>query len=105
MLHIKVSIIIPIYNVAPYIIECMHSVYHQSYPHLEVILVDDCGTDNSMQIINSIDVGFIRFIIHLFFRKPFHVKRVILMVSVCGYSCSAGNIGSLCRYTSGQKCR
>ena len=53
MLHPKVSIIIPIYNVAPYIIECLDSVYNQTYQNIEVILVDDCGTDNSMQIINA----------------------------------------------------
>lgn len=48
-----ISIIIPIYNVAPYIIECLESVYNQSYPNIEVILVDDCGTDNSIQLVNN----------------------------------------------------
>lgn len=47
----KVSIIIPIYNVAPYIIQCLDSVYNQSYSNYEVILVNDCGDDNSMEII------------------------------------------------------
>lgn len=46
-----ISIIIPIYNVAPYIIECLESVYNQSYPKTEVILVNDCSTDESMQIV------------------------------------------------------
>lgn len=49
----KVSIIIPIYNVASYIVQCLDSVYHQTYQDLEVILVDDCGTDDSMGIINQ----------------------------------------------------
>ena len=48
-----ISIIIPIYNVAPYIIECLESVYNQSYPNIEVILVDDCSTDESMQIVDT----------------------------------------------------
>lgn len=48
--HPLISIIIPIYNVAPYIERCLQSVYHQSYCHLEVILVDDCGCDDSMAI-------------------------------------------------------
>ena len=49
----KVCIIIPIYNTAPYIIKCLDSVYNQSYPNIEVILVDDCGNDNSMEIVNQ----------------------------------------------------
>lgn len=48
-----ISCIIPVYNVAPYIIQCLESVYNQTYSNIEVILVDDCGTDNSMEIINQ----------------------------------------------------
>lgn len=50
----KVSIIIPIYNVEPYIENCINSVINQTYPNLEIILVDDCGTDNSMRIATQI---------------------------------------------------
>lgn len=50
----KVSIIIPIYNVELYIEKCLHSVFNQTYKNLEVILVDDCGTDKSMEITNKI---------------------------------------------------
>lgn len=46
----KVSIIIPVYNVAPYITRCLDSVTAQTYTDIECILVDDCGTDNSIQI-------------------------------------------------------
>lgn len=49
----KASVIIPVYNVAPYIVSCLDSIYHQTYQNLEVILVDDCGTDNSMEIIEQ----------------------------------------------------
>ena len=49
-----VSIIIPIYNVEEYIEECLESVYQQTYPHIEVILVNDCTPDNSMKIAKTI---------------------------------------------------
>lgn len=48
-----ISIIIPIYNVGLYIEECLNSVNSQTIAlkeKIECILVDDCGTDNSIQI-------------------------------------------------------
>ena len=46
-----VSIIIPVYNVAPYIGDCLRSVMRQSYKgDVECILVDDCGLDESIVI-------------------------------------------------------
>lgn len=45
----KVSIIIPVYNVEDYILECLESVAHQTYKgDMECIIVDDCGTDRSI---------------------------------------------------------
>ena len=54
----KVSIIIPIYNVELYIEKCLHSVFNQTYKNLEVILVDDCGTDKSMEIAEQIITNY-----------------------------------------------
>ena len=54
MSSIKVSIIIPIYNVAKYVEKCIQSVFNQTYSNIEIIIVDDCGTDNSMEIIYNI---------------------------------------------------
>lgn len=46
-----VSIIVPVYNVAPYIEDCLRSVMRQTYQgDMECLLVDDCGTDDSISI-------------------------------------------------------
>ena len=44
----KVSLIIPVYNVSEYIERCMHSVMAQTYTDIECIIIDDCGTDDSI---------------------------------------------------------
>lgn len=49
-----VSIVLPVYNVEKYIAECLHSILNQDYDQMEVIIVDDCGTDNSISIVNRI---------------------------------------------------
>lgn len=45
----KVSIIIPIYNVSDYIERCLTSVMVQTYKDIECILVDDCTPDDSIE--------------------------------------------------------
>ena len=45
---ITISVIIPVYNVSAYIERCIHSVMSQTYTDFECILVDDCGTDDSI---------------------------------------------------------
>lgn len=44
-----VSVIVPVYNVERYIDECLHSIRAQTYPHLEILLVEDCSSDGSLQ--------------------------------------------------------
>ncbi|MEZ3425065.1 MAG: glycosyltransferase [Lachnospiraceae bacterium] len=49
-----VSIIIPVYNVEKYLLRCIESVLSQTYPYIEIILVNDGSTDNSGNICNEI---------------------------------------------------
>jgi len=48
---IAISIILPIYNVEQYIEKCLDSITNQSFLNYELIVIDDCGYDNSMKII------------------------------------------------------
>ena len=42
-----ISVIVPVYNVAPYLEKCVNSIIAQTYTNLEIILVDDGSTDGS----------------------------------------------------------
>lgn len=49
----KVSIIIPAYNVAPWIEETLESVARQTFGDFECIIVNDCATDNTLDVATS----------------------------------------------------
>jgi glycosyltransferase involved in cell wall biosynthesis len=49
--HPFVSIIVPNYNHAEYLRERLESIYSQTYDNFEVILLDDCSSDNSKEIL------------------------------------------------------
>lgn len=48
----KVSVIMPVHNAEKYLSESISSVLQQTYPYWELLIVDDCSTDNSLAIIN-----------------------------------------------------
>lgn len=50
----SVSMLIPVYQAEKYIERCVRSVCEQTYRQLEIIIVDDGSTDNSLPLINSV---------------------------------------------------
>ena len=48
-----ISIIVPVYNVAPYLRQCLDSLVNQTYKELEIICVNDGSTDGSLQILEE----------------------------------------------------
>lgn len=49
-----VSLIVPVYNAELYIERCLLSALNQTYQNIEIILIDDCGNDNSIVIAQQI---------------------------------------------------
>ena len=50
MVEDKVSVIVPIYNVEPYLRRCLDSLVIQKHKNIEILMVDDCSTDGSVVI-------------------------------------------------------
>lgn len=53
MNDIKVSIVIPLFNGERFLKETIDSCLEQNYKNIEIVLIDDCSTDNSRNIINN----------------------------------------------------
>ena len=49
----KVSVIIPVYNVEPYLEKCLDSLINQTLKDIEIICINDCSTDNSLNILEQ----------------------------------------------------
>lgn len=52
-----VSVIIPAYNSANYIVDCLNSVLNQTYKNIEVIVVDDGSSDSTLDLVNEISAS------------------------------------------------
>lgn len=54
----EVNIIVPMYNVSRYLPAFLESVLRQTYEHYRIYVVDDCSTDNSVEILNKYRIRF-----------------------------------------------
>lgn len=77
MQDIKISVVIPVYNVEKYIKECIESVINQTFKDIEIIVVDDGSKDSSMKIVE----------------KYLYDKRIKIIKQKNGGAASARNTG------------
>ena len=61
----EISIVVPLYNAEKYIETCIVSILNQTFENFEVIVVDDCSTDNTLEIVQKFDDPRIK-IVHQF---------------------------------------
>lgn len=61
MENIRISVIVPLYNCAPYIEECFGSLKGQTFESFEVLCVDDCSTDGSLSLAKQAGADDARF--------------------------------------------
>ncbi|WP_022664369.1 glycosyltransferase family 2 protein [Desulfospira joergensenii] len=54
MTPVKISVIIPFFNVESYISQCIRSVLSQTLKEIEIVCVDDCGEDNSLKMVREL---------------------------------------------------
>ncbi len=55
----KVTVLIPVYNAESYLKECIESILNGTFTDFELLLIDDCSTDSSVEIIRSVtDPGY-----------------------------------------------
>lgn len=58
----KVTVLMPTYNVAPYVKEAIASVLRQTYTNFELLVIDDCSTDDTVSVVRSINDPRIRIV-------------------------------------------
>ncbi|QES89197.1 glycosyltransferase family 2 protein [Rhizosphaericola mali] len=77
----KISIIVPVYNVEAYIERSINSIINQSCKEFELLIINDCSTDNTISLINGL------------LEAKFHINyRIVNHTSNCGVS-KARNTG------------
>ena len=59
----KISILVPCYNVAPYLDECLRSIANQTLKDIEIICINDGSTDKTLEIIRRYADGDNRFVV------------------------------------------
>lgn len=59
----RVTILMPTYNVAPWVKEAVDSVLAQTYKDFELLVLDDCSSDNTVEVVRSIKDSRVRIVV------------------------------------------
>jgi glycosyltransferase involved in cell wall biosynthesis len=71
-----VSVVIPTYNVGPYVRRCIESLLHQTYSNLELLAIDDRSTDNTAAILDELAAAHPQLhVVHLAENVGVHAAR------------------------------
>lgn len=87
----KVSVCIPVYNVEQYIGRCVESVISQSLKDIEIIIVNDCTPDKSMEIVRQYAETDKRIVI-----VEHDVNHGLMMARRTGYMAATGDYITFC---------
>ena len=71
-MEIQFSVVIPLYNKEKYVEQTLKSVVGQTYQNFEVVIVNDCSTDNSVDVVKAIGDHRIKIIEHSEIRGFLH---------------------------------
>ena len=97
-----VSVIIPCYNHEIYIEECIESIFNQTYKNIEVIVIDDLSTDNSVMEIKKLkdkyDFLFIEHEYNQGLSKTYNIRLKAKIIKIEPYLASCKN------FTASQLC-
>ena len=63
-MDVQFSVVIPLYNKEAYVAKTLNSVVGQTYQNFEIIVVNDCSTDKSLDVVQVIDDSRIKIISH-----------------------------------------
>lgn len=53
-MEVKISVIMPVYNCELFVTEALNSILNQTFSNFEVLVIDDCSTDNTVSVIEKI---------------------------------------------------
>ncbi|PZM07255.1 glycosyltransferase family 2 protein [Acinetobacter baumannii] len=79
-----ITVLIPVYNVEAYVEEAINSICNQSYKNLEIIIVDDCSTDNTFSICQKLKKQYKRI-------KLFRNSKNLKIVKTLNFALSKAN--------------